>query len=287
MTDAVDIDHLKTWIGREETAEDRLDARLVASFLATLDQNPGTPSTGEEAPLCIHWCLSPAIVPNGATGPDGHPSRGGFLPPVPLPRRMWAGGELCFGKSLRVGDKVTRRSTIENVALKEGRTGTLCFVTVRHRIEVDGETAISERQDIVYREAEAALAPSLARASQTAADAREPALTRSFEPSPLALFRYSALTFNGHRIHYDRRYARDEEHYPGLVVHGPLQATLLAHLAAEMMGTVPSVFSYRGVRPLFDDDGLVLNGAKGSNDGTLELWSAGRDGAARMTATAS
>ena len=283
MSEPIDIDHLKSWIGREEEAGDRIDARMVASFLATLDRDPGTPREGDEAPLCLHWCLAPAIVPNAATGPDGHPARGGFLPPVPLPRRMWAGGELRFLAPLRVGDDVTRRSTIEDVALKEGRSGRLCFVTVRHRILVAGETAIDERQDIVYRDAEAGAAKPATNAPAPELPRAE--ITRSFEPSPLALFRYSALTFNGHRIHYDRRYCQEEEGYPGLVVHGPLQATLLVHLAAELLGRAPELVSYRGVKPLFDGETMGLN-ADAADGAGYALWSSGADGVPRMTAEA-
>ena len=279
----IDIDHLKTWIGREETATDTIDTRLVASFLATLDRDPSGVRDGDAAPICIHWCLAPAILPNSATGPDGHPARGGFLPPVPLPRRMWAGGELRFKAPLKVGDGVTRRSTIEAVELKEGRTGTLCFVTVRHAIATEAGIAIEERQDIVYRAAEPARAPAPAQ-NVTATNLGEPDAWRRFDTSALALFRYSALTFNGHRIHYDRRYCIEEEGYLGLVVHGPLQATLLCHLAAETLGRTPSTFAYRGVKPLFDGTGLTVE-ARHHADG-LDLRSAGDDGLSRMTATA-
>ncbi len=291
---AIDIDHLKTWIGRRETATDVLDIRLVVSFLALLDRDPSGVKEGDAAPLCIHWCLAPPIVPNSATGPDGHPARGGFLPPVPLPRRMWAGGELTFLAPLKVGDRTTRRSTIEAVELKQGRSGTLCFVTVRHAIETEAGVAIEERQDIVYREAEApkrdgravkgqaelATTPS----SSAASNLPEPDASSSFETSTLALFRYSALTYNGHRIHYDRRYCIEEEGYPGLVVHGPLQATLLCQLAAETLGQTPATFAYRGVKPLFDGTGLTIEARRTA--GGLDLRTVGDDGISRMKATA-
>ena len=291
---AIDIDHLKTWIGRRETATDVLDIRLVVSFLALLDHYPSGVKEGDAAPLCIHWCLAPPIVPNSATGPDGHPARGGFLPPVPLPRRMWAGGELTFRAPLKVGDRTTRRSTIEAVELKQGRSGTLCFVTVRHAIETEAGVAIEERQDIVYREAEApkrdgravkgqaemATTPS----SSAASNLPEPDASSSFETSTLALFRYSALTYNGHRIHYDRRYCIEEEGYPGLVVHGPLQATLLCQLAAETLGQTPATFAYRGVKPLFDGTGLTIEAR--CTAGGLDLRTVGDDGISRMKATA-
>ena len=210
----MDIDHLKTWIGRTEEATDTLTVRLADAFAATLDR-ADTYAEGDEAPLCLHWCLAPPTVPESATGPDGHPARGGFLPPVPLPRRMWAGGKLTFHAPLQVGDTVARRSRIDDVALKTGRSGTLCFVTVMHEIVSPRGTAIEERQDIAYRE----ITPTgpLAAPSEPGP---EPDVAEHFEASPLLLFRYSALTFNGHRIHYDRTYAVEEELYPGLVVHG-------------------------------------------------------------------
>ncbi len=291
---AIDIDHLKTWIGREETAVDRIDTRLVASFLALLDRDPSAVKVGDDAPLCIHWCLAPAIVRNSATGPDGHPARGGFLPPVPLPRRMWAGGALQFRRALKIGDNVTRRSRIEAVELKEGRSGALCFVSVHHSIETDAGVAIEERQDIVYRDAqtakpagqavEAKSTSATAGAGNTTQETSRPDVSFSFDTSELALFRYSALTYNGHRIHYDRRYCIEEEGYPGLVVHGPLQATLLCHLAAETLEKTPSIFSYRGVKPLFDGAGLTVE-ARRTQDG-LDLRTTGADGISRMLATA-
>lgn len=280
MSIAIDIDHLKGWTGREEEAHDRIDARLVASLRATLGEEPGEPREGEAAPLCVHWCLAPPIVANGATGPDGHPARGGFLPPVPLPRRMWAGGHIAFHAPLRVGDAVTRRSRIGSVALKEGRTGRLCFVSVHHDYANADGPCVSERHDIVYRDAPTAMATSSTVApALPQADAAE-----SFDPSTLVLFRYSALTFNGHRIHYDRAYARDEELYPGLVVHGPLQATLLVRLAARTLGRMPAEISYRGVSPLFDGDGLLLE-ARRDGDG-LSLRAANAAGATTMEARA-
>lgn len=279
MADAVDVDieHLKTWIGRTEEAEDTITPRLVAAFDATLETRTGG---GDAASLAIHWCLAPPIVPVSATGPDGHPARGGFLPPVPLPRRMWAGGELAFHDPLRVGDDVHRRSRIEDVALKQGRSGRLCFVTVRHEISTARGLAIDERQDIVYRDAgPAGTAGKGDNRAQEATPTAPAEHSRTVLASPLLLFRYSALTFNGHRIHYDVDYCREEEGYPGLVVHGPMQATMLLHLAAEAIGRTPSVFSYRGVSPLFDGDVFSVNAV--GEDAGLRLWAA--DSAGRQT----
>jgi len=280
MTDDIDIDHLRGWIGRGEEATDIITPRLADSFHATLDQPRNPAREGDVAPLAVHWCLAPPIVPVRETGPDGHPARGGFLPPVPLPRRMWAGGELRLEAPLHVGETVMRVSRIENVVLKEGSTGRLCFVTVRHEIRSrTGATAISERQDIVYRDGGGTSAGAKSEAGSAGPVAEA---SREIEASALMLFRYSALTFNGHRIHYDRPYAREVEHYPGLVVHGPLQATLLLHLGSEMLGgATKATFGYRGVRPLFDGP-MSVNGRRGENG--LALWSSGADGIPRMTA---
>ncbi|WP_185983789.1 FAS1-like dehydratase domain-containing protein [Aureimonas mangrovi] len=284
MAEAVDIDHLKGWVGRSEGVKDRIEPRLVEGFCATLDRTGEKVRRNEDAPLCIHWCLAPPIVPNSATGSDGHPARGGFLPPVPLPRRMWAGGEIEFRAPLKVGDLVERLSTIESMDMKVGRSGRLVFVSVRHAFSTERGVAVEERQDIVYRDmpprSGVRSAPGRAATSSASPNGGEP-----FDISTLALFRYSALTFNGHRIHYDRRYCIEEEGYPGLVVHGPLQATLLAHRAERRLGAPPSRFSYRGVKPLFDGDGLFLDAAP-AEDGSLSLRATNRAGETTMEARA-
>jgi 3-methylfumaryl-CoA hydratase len=275
----VDIEHLRRWIGRTEEAADTLDRRLAASLLAALDRDPCDAVEGAPAPLCAHWCLAPPIVPNSGTGADGHPARGDFLPPVPLPRRIWAGGAIRFLAPIRVGDTVRRHSTVRDVTLKEGRSGTLVFVTVEHSFLGPDGTAVEERQDIVYREP-----------SGAAPAAGTPALpadvVAAFDPSPLALFRYSAVTFNGHRIHYDRTYAMEVEGYGGLVVHGPLQATLLANFAARHLGRPPARFTYRGVRPLIDTEGPLELRLWPADNG-VRLATVGADGLARMEAEAS
>lgn len=283
MTDALDIDHLRQWIGRTEDASDVVTAQLVKALRATLFMEPGTPQAGDAAPLTAQWCLAQPVAPMTALGPDGHPARGGFLPPVPLPRRMWAGGRLEFVDPLRVGDTVTRSSRIADVKEKQGGSGRLCFVTVAHTITTPRGVAIRERQDIVYREPPpaSAAAPSPA----PAAAAPSAAHSRRHMADPVLLFRYSALTFNGHRIHYDRDYVTKVEGYPGLVVHGPLQAALLAEFAAEQHGgQPPAAFDYRGVQPLFDGAEFSVN-AKGA-DGAMELWTANAGGTPTMKASA-
>lgn len=275
----IDIDHLRQWIGRDEIQSELLTEAMVARFQATFDQK-GPARNGDPAPVMIHLCLAPPAAPTAALGPDGHPARGGFLPPVPLPRRMWAGGALTFHDDIRVGDVVTRRSTIRDVTVKKGRTGTLCFVTVDHRIDSGDRLAIEERQDIVYRGADA---PGGAKkAPEAAAPGRHREVVT---PSAPLLFRYSALTFNGHRIHYDNPYVREEEGYPGLIVHGPLQATMLVQYAEKLRGSPPARFDFRSLSPLFDIADFTLNAAE-DGDG-LRLWASYTDGPVAMEARAS
>lgn len=252
---AMELEHLRSWIGREQVVEETLTEALAQRFHATLELPGSPPRNGEPAPRLIHFCLCQAAAPTTMLDGDGHIARGGFLPPVPLPRRMWAGGELYFLGELIVGQAVRRQSRVVGVAPKIGKSGSLCFVTVDHRIEADGELRIEDRQTIVYREdhsyeaIQAADGPAMPDA----------VLCRSLQASPALLFRYSALTFNTHRIHYDRSYATEMEGYPGLVVQGPLQATLLLHLATEIAeGAPPKYFTFRGVSPIFDLDEIRL-----------------------------
>jgi 3-methylfumaryl-CoA hydratase len=274
------IDELRNWIGRSETEQDTLTPRLARELSAALGGSDALPAPGMVAPYAAHWLLAPATVTAGRIGPDGHPARGGFLPPVSLPRRMWAGGSLQFHQPLLVGDLVERRTRIADVTMKAGRSGTLCFVTLEHEILSPRGLAITERQDLVYRDlappADAKPAPS---APGPAAEWR-----REMQAGPVLLFRYSAITFNGHRIHYDRDYAMREEFYPGLVVHGPLQATLLLGYAAEILGRHPVAFSFRGVSPLFDFQKFTLAADK-TEDG-LSLWIEAENGVRTMQAEA-
>lgn len=278
---SLDIDHLRGWIGREDRATEVLSPSLVRQFNATFDRTSGE-AAGDLAPLLIHFCLAQPTVPGAELGPDGHAARGGFLPPVPLPRRMWAGGAFSFHGDILIGDEVTRHSAVKDVVLKHGRTGPLCFVTVEHVVTANGRPVLTERQDIVYREA-----PS--RNQVTAAPA-EPAPSgehaRRISPSAAYLFRYSAMTFNGHRIHYDKDYVRDVEGYPGLIVHGPLQATLLCQFAADLKGQRPAAFSFRSIGTIFDTDDFTVNAAE-AEDGGLRLWTAQLGGPVAMEARAS
>lgn len=284
----MDAAHLATWIGSTREARDTISPRLANSLAAVLD-DPCDLAPGDPAPAGIHWCLCPEIAPMSALGPDGHPARGGFLPPVPLPRRMWAGGELAFADAFRVGDEVLRRSRVEDVRVKTGRTGTLCFVAVRHDYETPRGPALSERHDIVYRAVEApATAPPPAddprpAAGTASSDGLLPERSEAVAASATLLARYSAVTFNGHRIHYDRDYCLREELYPGLVVHGPLQATFLLRLSLRMAGgQMPRRFAYRGVAPLFDGGHFHVNGR--ATAGGQSLWITSAAGVTTMQA---
>jgi 3-methylfumaryl-CoA hydratase len=240
------------YVGRSETRTDSVWPLLVRGLTASLDiGDPGT-----VLPPLWHWMLFQDWVPAGGLGPDGHPKRGGFLPPVhDLPRRMWAGGRLAFDAPLHVGDPVTRVSTIRKVEEKSGGTGRLVFVTVRHEIAGPAGTAITEEHDIVYRGAEGAAVKAAPAAPPPPAGAH----ARTLMPDPVLLFRYSALTGNGHRIHYDLDYVRGEEGYPGLIVHGPLQATLLADmLRRHWPERRLARFAFRGRRPCFHGNPLTL-----------------------------
>lgn len=274
----LDIEHLRGWIGREEIRAELVTPSLVERFNATFDRTEDV-INGAPAPLLIHLCLAPPAAPTSVLGLDGHPARGGFLPPVPLPRRMWAGGGFVFHDEIRIGETVTRRSRIKDVVLKEGRTGPLCFVTVEHSFDSDGRAVISERQDIVYRDADGAPA-----AAKTWVSAEEGKHRTVIKPSAAMLFRYSALTFNGHRIHYDVPYVRDVEGYPDLIVHGPMQATLLAQFAEAIYGRHPVRFDFRSLSPLFADADFTINAVEDGN--ALKLWTSYVDGPIAMEARA-
>ncbi|MET4218540.1 3-methylfumaryl-CoA hydratase [Bradyrhizobium sp. LB7.2] len=283
MTVKLDIDHLRQWIGRSEEATDTVTAQLVKGLRATLFQEVGAPKAGDAAPFTVHWCLAQPVFPMSMLGPDGHPTRGGFLPPVPLPRRMWAGGEIEFFQPLRVGDESTRTSRIVDVQVKTGSTGTLCFVSVEHSISSPRGVAIRERQDIVYREmttTQATTTKAPPPPPQAQAQHRE-----TYVSDPVLLFRYSALTFNGHRIHYDRDYVTAVEGYPGLIFHGPLQATFIIEMAAKLRGgKAPTKFTYRGVQPLFEGSEFSINANE--TEAGMELWTANAEGQPTMKGTA-
>lgn len=267
---------LYDWLGRTETVEDDMGPFPAHALAATLDQPP--PET--IVPPLWHWLYFLTPSPLAETGRDGHAKRGGFLPPVALPRRMWAGGRLKFGAGLEIGKRARRTSTIESIAEKNGRSGELAFVKVRHVISQSGRLAIDEEHDIVYRDSPRPLAVSPA---ETPAPPDHD-WQGQVVPTSLMLFRYSALTFNGHRIHYDHPYAVDVEGYAGLVVHGPLIATLLADQAWRRSGHLRS-FSYRAVRPAIAGEAIKLCG-RASSDTEMELWAKDNHNRVIMTAVA-
>ncbi|MFD2230534.1 hypothetical protein [Alkalimarinus sediminis] len=273
---AIDIAYLQTWIGKQETLNDDI-ALFPAQALAAALDNELLPEKGDPLPPFWEWMYFLPTPKASATGVDGHPSKGGFLPPVPLPRRMWAAGEAQYIKPVVIGSPAKRVSTIQSVDLKEGSTGTLIFVTVKHEIYQFDNLCISQLQNIVYREQPAADSP-LPPVKAPPADAT---WSKTITPDPVLLFRYSALTFNGHRIHYDRTYAVQEELYPALVVHGPLLVTLLLELArSELPNESVSYIKFRAVRPTFDTAPFKVE-AKSEGE-TLQLWSVDSDNAMCM-----
>lgn len=282
------MNELENWVGRSESRLDHLHPTPVRALRATLDLPDAPVEPGQPLPPLWHWLYFLPLHRACDIGPDGHARRGGFLPPVPLPRRMWAGSRFVWHAPLRVGDGVTRTSTIESVSAKAGRSGPLVFVTVRHELQAQGqaEPALTEWHDIVYREAPtpgAAAAPAMPAPAQAS-------WRRELVPDDVLLFRYSALTFNGHRIHYDRRYVTQEEGYPGLVVHGPLVATLLLDLLHRHApdATVRRL-AFTARSPAFDGRPLHLAGQPGPDgpDGrTVQLWAHDATGALHMDAHA-
>ncbi len=277
------MDDLAAWIGRSETLHDTLHATPPRALNATLDHPAADFATGTPLPPLWHWLYFLPLHRQSEIGPDGHAKRGGFLPPVPLPRRMWAGSQFEFRAPLRVGDAVERTSTIADVTVKQGRTGPLVFVKVRHEIRCNGaaEAALVEFHDIVYREAKR---PGDVEPPPQAAQPGAP-WQRELVPDDVLLFRYSALTFNGHRIHYDRKYVTEVEGYPGLIVHGPLIATLLMDLLRrEAPGADVAAFRFKAVRPTFDGAPMRVNGAREGQ--TVKLWAQDHEGWLTMDAVA-
>ncbi len=279
----MDLQHLRDWIGRSEQHHDEVTAVPVAALSATLDRDEPLPPRGSELPPLWHWLYFTPLARHSEIGEDGHPKRGGFLPPVPLPRRMWAGGRLEFHHPLRVGDEITRDSTIADVNIKTGRSGSLVFVTVRHEIRNAKGLAVSEEHDIVYRDAPAPDAP-VPPPQAAPADA---AFWREITPDPVMLFRYSALTFNSHRIHYDRSYVTEVEGYPGLIVHGPLIATLLLDLQRrDKPGARVKRFTFKALRPVFDIHRFTVCGRPDAGGHGMQLWTRDHEGWLTMQASA-
>jgi 3-methylfumaryl-CoA hydratase len=282
---AADEQTWREWIGRTETVRDAIHPTPVLALNATLDRGEARAEHGAALPPLWHWLYFLPRHRQSEIGPDGHARRGGFLPPVPLPRRMWAAGRFQFRSPIRIGDSVERRSTIEDVAAKSGRTGPLVFVTVRHEVFCNGseDAALVEQHDIVYREARQP--GDVEPPPQAPQDT--PAWRREIVPDDVLLFRYSALTFNGHRIHYDRRYVTEVEGYPGLIVHGPLIATLLMDLLRrERPEADVAGLQFRAVRPTFDLHPFHVNGRPSVDGKSVHLWAQDHEGWLTMDATA-
>lgn len=257
----------REWIGRTETVADGLSPEQALRVAATFDDQLTRTTAGDPLPPLWHWCYFLPHAAQSMLDVDGHPQRGGFLPPIPFPRRMFAGSRLRFHAPLRVGAAATREGEIRNVTLKSGRSGSLAFVTVGYRFVQDGVLCIEEEQDIVYREPGARVDAPAVLPAPTPSPGE---WTRTVTPDARLLFRFSALTFNAHRIHYDRPYAHDEEGYPGLVVHGPLTAMLLADLVRRHSPRRISSFSFRGLAPLFDLAPFHLRGQQNETSVALE-----------------
>lgn len=278
--------NLQDWIGRSETLEDIATATPYAALSATLDRPDTTrPAPGTPLPYLWHWLYFLPIHAQSEIGPDGHARRGGFLPPVALPRRMWAGSDFEFHEPLCVGDALARTSTIVDVKEKTGRTGNLVFVKVRHELRRNGsaDVALTEHHNIVYR---AAPTPGDAAPPPQAAPT-EFAWVRRILADDVLLFRYSALTFNGHRIHYDRKYVTEVEGYPGLIVHGPLIATLLMDLLRRHMpDAAVRKFEFKAVRPTFDVNPFSIHGQPSADGKSVRLWGRDHEGWLTMDATA-
>jgi 3-methylfumaryl-CoA hydratase len=271
----------REWIGRTETLDDPMSVTQARSVQCMLDDTTRELDSGDPLPLPWHWFYFLPRAAQSMLDDDGHPRRGGFLPPIPYPRRMFAGARMRLHRPLALGRPAQRQAQIRDVVLKSGKSGSLAFVTVGLRFVQDGALCVEEEQDIVYREPGARVAPPVAAPWPALPPGSE---AREWRPDSRLLFRFSALTFNAHRIHYDRPYASEVEGYPGLVVHGPMTAVMLLRLAQEMSGRQPTSFDFRGLTPLFDLGSIRLVATPA--DGRIELQAQGPGGAAAMAASA-
>ncbi|MEO0369583.1 MAG: MaoC family dehydratase N-terminal domain-containing protein [Pseudomonadota bacterium] len=256
---------LEDWIGNNQTQVEVINLRQAELLAVTLNQP--VPKSGDSLPACWHWAWFNEALPASELGRDGHAMRGGFLPPVPLPRRMWAGGSLSFLAPIIIGAEITKVSTIESIKHRTGKSGELCIVTIGHRLFDGNELCIDEKQNLVFREDPSPdVAPPATIAPPDSHD-----ITETLSPNPVMMFRYSALTFNGHRIHYDVDYAREVEGYPDIVFHAPLTATSLCNLASYLLEDEPvKHFEYRATAPLFCNAPVKLSAKK--DDCGVTAW---------------
>jgi 3-methylfumaryl-CoA hydratase len=277
---ALNLDHLRQWVGREQTVEDFLGLFPARALAAALD-HAGSLAAGDPLPPAWHWLYFLETARRSATGNDGHPKKGDFLPPIELPRRMWAAGSMEIAEPLRLGEHASRRSTVRSIDHKNGKSGELVFVNLDHELRQHGKLCIREEQTLVYRTMPTEHAP-LPPGERSSAAVE---WSGAFEPDPVALFRFSALTFNAHRIHYDRDYATGQEFYAGLVVHAPLLVTLLLDLLAREAPSEPlRALRFRAVRPTFDLSPVRLCGRREGSQ--VNLWTADTDGYTGMSAVA-
>jgi 3-methylfumaryl-CoA hydratase len=281
MSTKVDIDHLRKWIGKIDNVTDYVTPIVEQRYRATLNMDIGNPKDGDPVTSGLHWMLGWNLVKNDELGVDSHPALGEFLPPVPLPRRMWAGSEIKVLKPIRVGDKVIKQSTVADIQVKEGRTGLLCFVTAEYNFLVNDEVTINEKHNIVYRDISKS-----GGGSGYSKDIPEKAdLSEKIFMHPTILFRYSAIGFVGHRIHYDHPYTVNEENYPGLIVHGPLQATYLLRAAEKLMGKQVKSFTHKVMAPVFANSEYMV-GVDKMDDGSVSCWGATKEFGVTMRAKA-
>ena len=281
MSTKVDIDHLRKWIGKIDNVTDYVTPIVEQRYRATLNMDIGNPKHGEPVTSGLHWMLGWNLVKNDELGVDSHPALGEFLPPVPLPRRMWAGSEIKVLKPIRVGDKVVKQSTVADIQVKEGRTGLLCFVTAEYNFLVNDEVTINEKHNIVYRDiSKTGGGSGYSKEIPERAD-----LSEKIFMHPTILFRYYAIGFVGHRIHYDHPYTVNEENYPGLIVHGPLQATYLLRAAEKLMGKQVKSFTHKVMAPVFANSEYMV-GVDKMDDGSVSCWGATKEFGVTMRAEA-
>ena len=281
MSTKVDIDHLRKWIGKIDNVTDYVTPIVEQRYRATLNMDIGNPKDGEPVTSGLHWMLGWNLVKNDELGVDSHPALGEFLPPVPLPRRMWAGSEIKVLKPIRVGDKVVKQSTVADIQVKEGRTGLLCFVTAEYNFLVNDEVTINEKHNIVYRD----ISKSGGGSGYSKEIPERADLSEKIFMHPTILFRYSAIGFVGHRIHYDYPYTVNEENYPGLIVHGPLQATYLLRAAEKLMGKQVKSFTHKVMAPVFANSEYMV-GVDKMDDGSVSCWGATKEFGVTMRAEA-
>ena len=280
MAEIAELERFRDWIGRTDVRQDVVTAAPLVALAALLDRDDPAPREGDPAPPLAHWLYFLPNYRQSEAGPDGHDSRGSFLPPAPLPRRMWAGSRIEFLRPMRVGARIARLSKIADVKPKEGRSGALLFVTVRHEVSDEEGPVIVDEHDLVFRGETTLANPPVAAPTGEA-------WRREIRPDPVLLFRYSAVTFNSHRIHYDHPYVTQVEGYPGLVVHGPLTATLLVDLLRRSRpDTVLRAYSFRAMRPLYDTASFWTCGLPDDGTRSAKLWTRDAEGSVTMEATA-